>query len=234
MNGRDLTLTLVGALAVGSLLGRRGSRATDPTSTPAFRRWFGASKVVDAAGRPRMVYHGTKQAGFPSFASRRPGQKPPYPIFFTADAEAAATYAHSDEEVPFVESLSEEPGPGIYRVYLRIAKPLVVNAKGREYYEIPTTGIPAAVRANVKEALRASVFDETSTDALAIAAIRLGYDGLIVKNVIDESGGDYGRFDAEPTTIYIAFDPLQIKSANLNRGTFDPNDPRISYNRSTR
>ena len=54
-----LTLTLVGALALGAALGRRGSRATDPTSTPAFRRWFGESKVVDAEGRPLVVFHGT-------------------------------------------------------------------------------------------------------------------------------------------------------------------------------
>lgn len=31
----------------------------DPVGSPAFRRWFGESKVVDAAGQPRVVYHGT-------------------------------------------------------------------------------------------------------------------------------------------------------------------------------
>lgn len=30
-----------------------------PTDTPAFRNWFGDSKVVDAAGNPLVVYHGT-------------------------------------------------------------------------------------------------------------------------------------------------------------------------------
>ena len=50
MNGRDLTLGLVGALALGAVVGLRRGRDTDPTSTPAFRRWFKESQVVDAKG----------------------------------------------------------------------------------------------------------------------------------------------------------------------------------------
>lgn len=33
--------------------------AYDQTQTPAFKRWFGDSKVVDAEGKPLVVYHGT-------------------------------------------------------------------------------------------------------------------------------------------------------------------------------
>lgn len=33
--------------------------ATDQTQTPEFKRWFGDSKVVDADGKPLVVYHGT-------------------------------------------------------------------------------------------------------------------------------------------------------------------------------
>lgn len=35
------------------------SRTQDQTETEAFRRWFGDSKVVDAEGKPLVVYHGT-------------------------------------------------------------------------------------------------------------------------------------------------------------------------------
>ena len=48
MNGSTLTLTLVGALAVGAALGKRGSRATDPTfrvRSPAEGHQLIASKV---------------------------------------------------------------------------------------------------------------------------------------------------------------------------------------------
>jgi hypothetical protein len=38
----------------------------DPVDTPAFKRWFGDSKVVDENGRPLVVYHGT-DADFTEF-----------------------------------------------------------------------------------------------------------------------------------------------------------------------
>ena len=34
------------------------SSRADQTLTPAFRRWFGASKIVDASGSPRIMYRG--------------------------------------------------------------------------------------------------------------------------------------------------------------------------------
>ena len=53
---------------------KRGSRATDPTSTPAFRRWFGDSQVVNEAGRPLIVYHGTDFTGSTSFTGKGGGK----------------------------------------------------------------------------------------------------------------------------------------------------------------
>ena len=36
--------------------------AAPPVDTPAFKRWFGKSKVVDADGKPLVVYHGSTNA----------------------------------------------------------------------------------------------------------------------------------------------------------------------------
>jgi hypothetical protein len=38
-----------------------------PPDNPAFRRWFGHSKVVDASGEPLVVYHGTMAPMFSAF-----------------------------------------------------------------------------------------------------------------------------------------------------------------------
>jgi GNAT superfamily N-acetyltransferase len=54
----------------GGIQGRSGSvgagdsvtRSNRVTNTPAFRKWFGDSKVVDASGEPLVVYHGTDQS----------------------------------------------------------------------------------------------------------------------------------------------------------------------------
>ena len=42
----------------------------DPMANPKFRAWFGDSKVVDAEGKPLVVYHGTGTA-FTSFDPKR-------------------------------------------------------------------------------------------------------------------------------------------------------------------
>lgn len=41
--------------------------APAPDRDAAFRRWFAGSKIVDAAGKPLRVYHGTTAGGFTDF-----------------------------------------------------------------------------------------------------------------------------------------------------------------------
>lgn len=48
-------------------------RQADQTDTPEFLKWFGDSKVVDAEGKPLVVYHGTF-ADFSKFSDRRLGE----------------------------------------------------------------------------------------------------------------------------------------------------------------
>ena len=43
------------------------------TDTPAFREWFGNSKVVDESGKPLVVYHGTS-GDFDVFRPSRMGE----------------------------------------------------------------------------------------------------------------------------------------------------------------
>jgi hypothetical protein len=66
-----------------------------------------------------------------------------------------------------------------------------------------------------------------NTEELAIAAENAGYDGVIVRNVLDV--GTFGDYN-EPADVYIIFKATQIKSATANVGTYDPNDPDIRHN----
>jgi hypothetical protein len=181
---------------------KEGSRATDPTSTEAFRRWFGDSEVVDAEGRPLVVYHGTSQQDFDRFDPERIGQNFAQSrggFFFVSSKDAAWGYADSSED--------EHGGtPRVVSVYLSLENPLVVEASHEVWPDM--------------------YFDDNNTDILRRAR-RGGHDGVIVHGIDPYS-------DGEPRSIYIAFRPEQIKSATGNRGTFDPADPRISYNRGVR
>jgi hypothetical protein len=216
MNGRDLTLGLVGALAVGAALGRRGSRATDLTSTPAFRRWFGESKVVDAEGRPLVVFHGSPDATFSVFRATVSDQPR---IMFSGSREVAETYTRRGGSKR-----------GVYAVYLRMERPLVVDARGANWDNIPLT----RTRTTRYQLRKYGISGPTSVDALAYLARNLGYDGLIVEDVVDVYADNAEGISNPRDTTYVVFDPRQIKSATGNRGTFDPADPRISFNRSAR
>jgi hypothetical protein len=65
--------------------------------SPEFKRWFGESKVVDEAGEPRVVYHGTT-ADFSEFDAAKGGaatgaKSAEKGFFFSSDPEVASSYA---------------------------------------------------------------------------------------------------------------------------------------------
>ena len=60
--------------------------------TPEFQRWFAGSKIVDAAGNPLKLYHGTsKDQDFRKF--RVPGNG----VWFTTDPKSASQYAEEND-----------------------------------------------------------------------------------------------------------------------------------------
>jgi predicted transcriptional regulator len=96
------------------------------TETPEFKRWFGNSKVVDANGKPKVVYHGSVHGGFDVATTRK--------AFFTDRASTANGYA-DPEAYTFGESPVVQPS------YLRMLNPLIVDAKGEPWMRIPYEGI---------------------------------------------------------------------------------------------
>ena len=273
---------------------RRNNAAAAPqTETAAFKKWFGTSKVVDAEGKPLVVYHGTPRGGFSVFKlvyDDRPGA-----VFFSNKRTVAGDYAGYGQKVDlpgpvpknlpalksvtdlrrFVKSpendfdgwkmrlleskqvIEEDDSPsytgmgarvatryvlwwqkgdrdvdiaegyqldvllfeanaavkrrldiaGIYAVYLRMLKPMVVDGKGAPWMSVPYEG------------------GYWKTDQLADIARSKGYDGLILRNIYDNP-----IQQIEISDVYVVFDPHNIKSATANAGTFDRNDPDIRKN----
>jgi len=95
------------------------------TDTPEFKKWFGDSKVVDADGKPLVVYHGTGNdfSVFEEKSYRAPGERG---FFFSADPEIASRYAGFDPEENFH---SQEIG-NVVPAYLSIKNPLIVDFNG--------------------------------------------------------------------------------------------------------
>ncbi len=151
-----------------------------------------ASKVTDANGEPLAVFHGTNQ-GFDTF-------KP--------DAFRSAYFFSSDPKVSSEFADAKYSGANVVQAFLSLKNPLIVDADGASWVNIPYKGRTAGERTTMKEAEEA------------------GHDGVILKSVLD-GAGPYG--DMNPADVYVAFAPNQIKSAIGNNGDFNPNDPRITH-----
>ena len=160
----------------------------------ALKKFAKGSKVIDDAGNPLTVYHGTS-GGFNSFdplmsnSSSKTGV-PGSTFFFSSSPDVADSYA-----VKFQGDFSKEykDFANIRPHHIALKKPLTVNAKGESWRDINYKG------------------QFMDINELAQIAKDSGkYDGLIVKNVYDHGVGGIKR---KPTTTYAVFDPSQIKSA---------------------
>lgn len=86
--------------------------------TPELDNWSAGTKVVDEAGKPKVLYHGTKS----DVADFRPSSGGEYGrgIYFTDDPNTAAKYA------AFAEG---EGGDNVVPAYLKMTRPLEVSSR---------------------------------------------------------------------------------------------------------
>jgi hypothetical protein len=174
------------------------------TDTPEFKRWFRQSKVVDAEGLPRVVYHGTS-ADITEFCPKKVGSRhidvmrdlsdadmDPTAFYFTSDMEAANWYAKDSAE-------QDKGEANVLHVYLSMQNPLVVDFQG--------TGI------------------EFLAEELELAKSG-GYDGLIAENFDDGGVADH--------YIVFSPEQIKSATGNLGTFFPDSPDIRFSGARSYR
>ena len=135
-----------------------------------------------------------------------------YKVFFDGD-HVIDFMPDSDDEEEFLAAVNSQTTrqSGVYAVYLRIENPFIVNARGENWDEIMMGGKKY-----------------TTNELVMLAESDGSYDGVIIKNVGDSGGGGTGYQD-ERGTVFIVFDPKQIKSYD-NIGTFDPTTADIRRN----
>ena len=80
----------------------------DPMDNPEFQKWFSGSKVVDDAGKPLVVYHGTAEP----FQHHEK-----FPAYFTNNPAAASGYAL------YRGSWVGKEGSNVRPAYLKIRNP---------------------------------------------------------------------------------------------------------------
>ena len=239
--------------------GIKYSLRKDP-DTPAFKQFFGNSVVVNADGTPKVMYHGTardikafkpRQAGAifltenPEFAgeyadvsAENKALERDLSDYSAQELEKAKTQAIKDvrasygnnkesanlireirsdsqqgEALDFLklaaDNLFPEAGPNIMPVYVRSERPFD--------YENPDH-IAALGLNNVDKEDLANNVARLESDRVQNAIRAAGFDGFYIKQGNQKN--------------LAVYDPVQIKSATGNIGTFDTTSPDIRYSLS--
>lgn len=215
--------------------------------SPWFKRWFGKSKVVDAEGKPLVVYHGTSERNLNEFKSGRKSSRmlmfAEFPVetqghFFSESESDAESYgrnvvpAYVRIEKPFVpfsenelSSKTPDKNKKIWNDYEYILEPLIEKQDGKDVIDLMGE---VFVRVTPESRESGEWVDKVAGDALhwsifdnAEVVKRMrerGYDGAKVWEPNDQSGQSW-----------FAVDSNQIKSATANTGTFDPDNADIRY-----
>lgn len=203
--------------------------------SPEFRKWFGASKVADADGAPKVLYHGTTaRSELESFDNPyTPGWH-----YFTDSPEYAGNLAL----VQGLDTRGLNAPARVYPVYVQMETPLDLRTAfpdpekvmAPEFFRylreqgVDTSGFEPR---NQEYERAVHVLDHVNAlrqrgaparDALLAA----GYDGLIFPDRLKVYLE--GAVQDTQATTYLAFDSRQVKSASGNRGTYDANSGKIN------
>lgn len=212
------------------------------TKTQQFKRWFGnwethpetSSKVVNADGTPKVVYHGTN-ADFWTFSLANRGKN---------GEKLGVGYYFVDNK-----SSAERYGDRVVEAYLDIKKPasaevMEISRKDWEKFldfamEHRDEYIDGEWKGNeINKEYELTDYDYGSNDAAlikgflnGIAAGNKDVTEAYLEMLKDSTGYDGIAYNTDNTDYYVAFTPEQIKSATDNIGTFDKDNKDIRYSK---
>lgn len=210
------------------LVGQNTLEQAPVPETEAFKNWFGDSKVMDAGGKPLVMYHGTSgsQGGeaftsFDTYASN-------YGLmgmgsYFTADPTVASSYT----------TKGKGQTPTVYPVYLSIKNPLDMDAKAdsaawsRQFPDAEAYHEGGDTNESWFRAAEDALADEQVPRAEGAEIMQEGLRAMGFDGITHIGGGRHGASDGTKHRVFIAFDPEQIKSATGNNGEFNPTSPNI-------
>jgi hypothetical protein len=177
------------------------------TRLPAFKRWFGDSKITDESGQPKVVYHGTNKA-FNAFDLKNASSKTGNP-----NAQLGHFFSESPIEASRYSADWGKSDGHVIPAYLAISNPYSMPYK--EFNDLSMGAWKHIKGGETKEQLT-KLHADARADAVArrLELEKLGHDGIVTR-----VGG---------MNEYIAFKPHQVKSAIGNSGKFSRKNADIT------
>lgn len=218
----------------------------DIKAVERFWRWYAGGQqspgLVDADGRPTVLYHGTVEdvQAFDWSRERVRAQEPVRAVFATNDAKVAGEFALYR---------SVWPGANVMPIYARTSKVLVIDGGG-----LPIRSVESAIdtarlaawsmsrRGDVAQAemiwadlearfgVNLSGMEPSPQEGLRSYATRMGYDAIVFRDVRDDVGPEMPK----ASDIHVLLESASIKSATGNLGTYDLLEPGIHMSVPTR
>ncbi|MBL0360419.1 MAG: hypothetical protein IPP70_05060 [Elusimicrobia bacterium] len=179
----------------------QAEKQKDQTGTEAFKRWFGDSKVVDADGKPLVVYHGTSEKGLSGDAFSKDllgavtkSRSAKAGFYFVANKDAAAGYSRLANSKP-VQDLIDKSNAAERAGKFDLANRLMVQAEKLEQTASPKENVVGAYLSIQKpfefDASEQRFLDIQNEIHDAIREAKTGgYDGIVFRNLIDNA--DWG------------------------------------------
>lgn len=120
-----------------------------------------------------------------------------------------------DNMAQFLRTEYEWGQKGNYKVYANLVNPLIIDGEGRWWNDLMDT-LPEAIDYSGTWDNNTKTYSKNgnlTTRGVSAYAYDHGYDGVIFRDIVDEGG--YAQFKSKgPATVYIAFDPNAVKSAD--------------------
>jgi hypothetical protein len=186
-------------------------------TTPEFQRWFKGSKIVNADGTPKLMYHGTTgDIGEFTLAAKKNRSGMPDGFYFTPDPNEASNYA------------TEEPNANVLPVYLSVKNPYDLKGKNKI-----TNEMVMQFRDELRKDNPGLSFDwiKSKVELFKQRAAEGNYPFPNIsfptdaKTRVFQVGGYDGLIDGRHI---VAFEPEQIKSAFNEKPTKESKNIRFS------
>lgn len=207
---RAMAVEAILTQAIGAREGLAAS-LTNLTNTAAFKRWFGDSKVVEANGSPRVVFHGAPDVRgifAEGFQARMRGS-----VFFAAaDYDVANSYADASRAFDYQNAEDQ-----VIPLFLSIKNPMLVDAKGQHWRETERHVEEAQAAGHDGIIIKNSVdFYNNPRGRGKTTTVYAWFEPTQAKSAVE--GQLRSRVDRE-----------LIDGATGNNGEFDPANPDIRY-----
>lgn len=198
--------------------------------TPEFKTWFGNSKVTDKNGNPQVVFRGGKGENINTKGGN--GKSFNTGAFFSLDPKNASTYAPNAEGANVTPVFLSLQNPVVVdaggknwsqlSTDTKVSLPEITVSSQEDADLLKELGVsdnnvPVKNKINARETtigdITGKIDGDSTTDQITRWARQQGYDGVIFKNVLDRGPHLRGGESVDPSDVYVAFNPEQIKSA---------------------